>query len=92
MFLSNSQSSIVGIDPHDTVSNINIEIDNWYLSTFIIQAWPDHAIKKEIANLQVACENREVGCHWRGSFKIFLVSNKRFTITQFYCVIYNRST
>ena len=38
-----------------------------------IQAWPDKVIKKEVANLQVVCENKTTGCQWRGSFKEFLV-------------------
>ena len=40
-----------------------------------IQAWPDKVIKKEVANLQVVCENKTNGCQWKGSFNEFLVSH-----------------
>ena len=39
-----------------------------------IQAWADKAIKKEVANLLVICENNTAGCQWKGSFKELLVS------------------
>ena len=37
------------------------------------QAWPDSAIKREIANLKVKCENYKVGCDWEGLFKQLMV-------------------
>jgi len=33
------------------------------------QAWPDHAVKREIANIAVRCNNHEAGCVWTGVFK-----------------------
>ncbi|XP_065916372.1 TNF receptor-associated factor 3-like [Dysidea avara] len=33
------------------------------------KVWPDFAVKREIANLKVKCENYETGCDWTGLFK-----------------------
>ncbi|XP_065917637.1 TNF receptor-associated factor 6-like [Dysidea avara] len=33
------------------------------------EIWPDFAVKREIANLTVKCENYQAGCDWAGLFK-----------------------
>ena len=38
------------------------------------EAWPDFAVKREIANLKVKCENYKVGCDWKGLFKQLMVN------------------
>ena len=38
-----------------------------------MQVWPDFAVKKEIGNLKVMCENYTVGCDWKGLFKQLMV-------------------
>ena len=38
-----------------------------------LQVWPDSAVKREIANLEVKCENYMVGCDWKGLFKQLMV-------------------
>ena len=43
------------------------------LLCFIQQIWPDSAVKREIANLKVKCENYKVGCDWKGLFKELMV-------------------
>ena len=37
------------------------------------QILPDYAVKKEIANLEVKCENSETGCIWTGLIKDLMV-------------------
>ena len=39
----------------------------------VIQAWLDSAVRREIANLKVKCENYMVGCDWKGLFKQLMV-------------------
>jgi len=39
----------------------------------LLQIWPDFAVKKEITNLRVKCENYNVGCDWKGLFKQLMV-------------------
>ena len=58
------RSSTAGIDPQDTVSDylqLTSYIPKWVMYTYI-QAWPDKVIKKEVANLQMVCENKTTGC------------------------------
>ena len=38
-----------------------------------LQVWPDSAVKREIDNLKVKCENYMVGCDWKGLFKQLMV-------------------
>ncbi|XP_065916370.1 TNF receptor-associated factor 2-like [Dysidea avara] len=33
------------------------------------EVWPDFAVKREIANLKVKCDNYQGGCDWAGLFK-----------------------
>ena len=50
------------------------------------QVWPDFAVKREIANLKVKCENYETGCDWTGLFKdlmVCLVYNKLYSMCTF---------
>ena len=35
----------------------------------VVQIWPDNAVRREIGNLKVKCENCKVGCGWKGLFK-----------------------
>ena len=37
------------------------------------QVWPDFAVKREIANLKVKCDNYQGGCDWAGLFKDLMV-------------------
>ena len=44
-----------------------------YLNFHVQQIWPDSAVKREIANLKVKCQNYMVGCDWEGLFKQLMV-------------------
>ena len=39
----------------------------------MLQIWPDFAVKREIANLKVKCNNYMIGCDWEGLFKQLMV-------------------
>ena len=39
----------------------------------VFQIWPDFAVKKDIDNLKVKCDNCTVGCDWNGLFKQLMV-------------------
>ena len=45
----------------------------YVLLCYVIQAWPDSAVRREIANLKVKCENCMAGCDWKGLFKQLMV-------------------
>ena len=47
----------------------DFQIFQYTLYICTLQIWPDFAVKKEIANLKVKCENYTVGCDWKGFFK-----------------------
>ena len=39
----------------------------------VLQIRSDVAVRKEIDNLRVKCENYNVGCDWKGLFKQLMV-------------------
>ena len=52
------------------------------------QAWADSAVKREIANLVVRCNNYEVGCVWTGVFKDLMVCTAYYNsrLSSMYCI------
>ena len=49
----------------------------------VLQIHSDVAVKKEIGNLRVKCENYKAGCDWKGLFKQMKVCSNQICKSDF---------
>ena len=57
----------------------------FYRTEFILQVFPDNAIKREILGLKVKCQNHGEGCTWTGELSEAIVIDFLFVVIQVSC-------